>query len=698
MIEWLKQLDTALFYLLNRDIQNTLLDIVMPVISGRSYIIIFPFLVFFLIKEKKNGVIILVLSVVSVIAADGAGNALKHIIGRARPCNALENVHLLYGCSKSFSMPSNHSVNAFAFVTPFLAMTKDRVKYIFLFVAVLVAFARVYVGVHYPFDITVGAAVGALLSLFVICLFRQTKSRFAGKPHAAFLCLFLAGISLFRIYFIMYGPVDLNPEEAHYWEWSRRLALSYYSKGPMIAYLIALGTSLFGNGVFGVRILAVLFSALSSLFMYRLGREMYDERTGFFSAIVLQIIPLYSAFGVIFTTDSPFIFFWTLSLYLFQKAIAGGLEAAGSRLPENSESPPCVTSRSPLKYWILLGIFVGLGLLTKYTMAFFYICALFFLTGSARCKKYLKTFYPYIALFVSLIVFSPVIIWNAQHGWATVYHVAWQANIAEGIRMSARDFLEFTGSQFGVITPVLFVLVAIAVLKTRKSGEDKNAPEHGRFVFWFSAPVLAFFVLKSVQGKVQANWAITAYIAGIVAFSEAFLSSWKSHKPYLKGVVAAAVAISLFVTCVAYYPPGFIPSRFDMTAKLRGWEELGAEVSSIYEGMIKKGNVFIFSDSYQITSELAFYVKGQPITYSIKIDKRMNQYDLWPGFDRLIHYDAIFVKIGSVPLPLKVKDAFKSYEKRMYKVYEKGILLREYSIFICHDFKGMKEEKLAYYQ
>ena len=78
---------------------------------------------------------------------------------------------------------------------------------------------------------------------------------------------------LFRLYYITSGVVDLSPDEAQYWEWSRRLDLSYYSKGPMIAYLIAVGAAIFGDNVFGIRIMTVIFSALGSIALYLLGKD-----------------------------------------------------------------------------------------------------------------------------------------------------------------------------------------------------------------------------------------------------------------------------------------------------------------------------------------------------------------------------------------------------------------------------------------
>ncbi|MEK6672096.1 MAG: phosphatase PAP2 family protein, partial [Nitrospirota bacterium] len=325
MPEGLIQLDISLFFLLNTGIRNLFFDLVMPFITNRWPLIALPFVVFLFYKGKgeedfKVVLSVFILSVISALIADGASNIIKHLAGRVRPCNTFENVHLLVGCTKSFSMPSNHAANAFAFAIPFVLMSGHRLKYIFLFIAAAVGFSRVYVGVHYPSDVVVGAISGTLISLSSVYLFQWAKKRFTTQPYTTVMSVSLLLLSLFRIYYILHGPLDLSPDEAHYWEWSRRLDLSYYSKGPVIAYLIAFGTSVFGDNVFGIRILAVVFSLLSSLIFFKLGKGMYNERIGAYSAIIFQIIPLYSPFGVIFTIDSPFLFFWILSLYLFWEA------------------------------------------------------------------------------------------------------------------------------------------------------------------------------------------------------------------------------------------------------------------------------------------------------------------------------------------------------------------------------------------
>lgn len=706
----INSLDSNLYHLINQGTANGIFDVIMPFLSAKGYTLIFPFAAYmlWLAYRKKNesdgetwnlALWTVLISVMACFLSDWISNELKHVFGRIRPCHVEEGVRLLGTCTKSASMPSGHATNSFAYAFPLFFMTRGymlrRWRIYPLVLASLVAYSRPYTGVHYPGDIVAGALLGVSIAALVMYLFGYAKTRYKSSPHTTVLYVSLLVLSVFRIFYILHGPLDLGPDEAHYWEWSRHLDLSYYSKGPMIAYLIALGTAIFGDTVFGVRFLAVVLSVLSSLLLYKLVFEMYrDEAAALGSALIYQVIPLFTAFSVIFSIDSPFLFFWILSLYTFHRAIAEPVP--GGR-------------RTGIDAWILLGISLGIGLLTKYTMAFFHLGILVFLVMSDR-RYLLRTIRPYVAMLVSLIVFSPVIIWNARHDWVTLRHTAGQAHIAEGFNISIRNLGELVGSQIGIVTPVIFVLIFYALHKLYHAEKGYRS----MFLTAFSIPVVAFFFFKSIQGKVQANWAMTGYITGIVAVAWYY---WGSGVQAATGtrknkvVLWTGIVIALIVTIVSHYPSIIkLPPKLDPSSRLLGWHQLRDEIGPLYRTLSTQGPVLLFSDRYQISSELAFYIDGHPTTYCINIGRRMDQYDLWPdmneeaeqirrsrSFAAAEQINGIFVTWGDSDMPSPVVKAFDRFEKKVIKVYDKGTELRVYTVIICYNFKGLDRGAIETY-
>ncbi|MCS7203797.1 MAG: glycosyltransferase family 39 protein [Thermodesulfovibrio sp.] len=599
-----------------------------------------------------------------VFFSDWLSHELKNIIQRVRPCQT-EYFRGIVGCAHSYSFPSTHASNAFTSSTVLIFFLRKlsvskKIKNILsiyiLLIASLISISRVYLGVHWATDILAGAIFGVILGYLIF----YTLLKINSLKRAFYFFLFI--ITIFRIYFILYSPIDLSPDEAHYWEWSRRLDLSYYSKGPMIAYLIAISTGVFGNNPFGVRVLAVVCSFLCSVFLYKIGNKLFNERVGYISGLLFQLIPLFSAFGVIFTIDSPFILFWIISTYLFILAQEG-----------------------KIRYWLLLGVFIGFGLLTKYTMAFFYLCIFIYLLK--KTHSYIDNFKNpmlYLCVVLSIFVFSPVIIWNFQHDWVTLKHTAGQANLYEGVKISLRSFAEFVGSQLLVVTPLIFI-AGFYLLFKRNIFQNK----HWWFLISFSMPVFIFFLLKSLQGKVQANWAMPAYIPFLLVISYAF------ERNILKKLIISSVILASIFTFLTYVIPFFnLPANIDPSLRLKGWRQLGIKVSEIKKEMEKSGNVIIFSDRYQVSSELAFYVKGYPTVYCINLGRRMNQYDLWQSINSELKTETkthgIYVVYGIKNEPAaEVSSAFERCTSETFTAKQKGVKIREYTIFKCYNFKGM---------
>ncbi len=676
-------LDGKIFHLINGSLSNPLFDRIMPFVTDNAPLLLLPAVVFLLYRDRRETLLAVVLSLSALALSDWLSETLKQVFQRPRPFLTLRDAIVLVGRGGSYSMPSGHATNVFS-VGTVLAYTVLRasprgwlsraVSAYILLVALSVSFSRVYTGVHYPSDVLAGGGLGLSVGVLVILSYRWTERSYRVAPHRTVLGVALVVLGLFRIYYILNGPLELSPDEAHYWDWSRRLDLSYYSKGPVIAYIIALGTGLLGDTEIGVRAAAVVFSGLSSVVLYLLVRDIVgmngtDPRTaelaGLVSAMLIQVVPLFAAFAVVMTIDSPFVLLWALSLYIFHLAV---------------KDPP---GRPWL--WPLLGVTVGVGLMTKYTMAFFYLSAFLYLMTDGRRRRLLLQPGPWVAFLVSLLCFSPVLIWNAGNDWVTFRHAAGQAHLSEGLRFTPERFIEFVGSQLGVITPVVFLLMVQGLFAARRGLGG------GRLLFWFTIPTFVFFLLKSLQGKVQANWALPAYIAGLSSTGIYLAGGWGSFRRPKKALVAAGLLTAAAVTAVAHYPLILnLSPDMDPTSRLRGWRALGREVSRMAEGMEEP--YFLFSDRYQVTSELAFYVKGRPRTYCINLGRRMNQYDLWPGFHDLTGYNAIFVRTGDGPLPERMEGLFGRCEKTPFAVLEEGRVLRRYGIFRCYGFRGMERE------
>ena len=238
----LPEIDSALFFLVNKNLQNSFFDAVMPFITNNGGLVFLALILWAAIREKKTIWSFLFISFLAVALADGSCHILKDIIARQRPCSALTDINLLVGCGHSYSMPSNHASNAFAFAMTFFFLRKNIIGYLSLAVAALIGFSRIYVGVHYPFDVLAGMLLGTGSAYAAILIYRWGSRIYEKRAYGEALGLSLLLISLFRVYFILTCPFDLTADEAQYWEWSRHLDWSYYSKGPMIAYLIYLGT------------------------------------------------------------------------------------------------------------------------------------------------------------------------------------------------------------------------------------------------------------------------------------------------------------------------------------------------------------------------------------------------------------------------------------------------------------------------
>jgi undecaprenyl-diphosphatase len=498
-------------------------------------------------------------------------------------------------------------------------------------------------------------------------------------PYRLAAFLWLTSLTLLHLWMIGSGLWPLSADEAHYWEWARRLDWSYYSKPPLVAYLIAAGTAVGGASEFWVRLPAVLIGLGLAGIAYILTLRIFlSERAAFFAVVILSVMPLYAVGSMLMTIDPPFVFFWGLTWLCLYR----------------------VTQRPSATAWYATGVALGLGLLTKPVMFMLFPCAAGWLASTPRLRHWFRHREPYEAAAVALLLFSPVIVWNARYGWLSFRHVATQAGPADGRSVWAilKGGPEFVATQLGVASPILFVLFVVAVTWAWREGARAQRPDL-LLLAWASGPVFLFFLAWSFVAKVQANWAAHAYFTAAIATAGWYTTrttalKFRRHARRLNRIMLLSIMVPACILPIAFAPDLMeavglkLPAALDLVSKrLRGWPELGQAVGETMR--VGSPTSFLMSDRYQIASQLAFYTPGNPRVYNPNFTRRMNQYDIWGGWEDLKGKDGYFVTYGAGEPPEPLRAAFREVSRvRVVPILHRGQHLRDFSIFLGREFQG----------
>jgi undecaprenyl-diphosphatase len=428
----------------------------------------------------------------------------------------------------------------------------------------------------------------------------------------------------------------------------------------MVAYTIGFFTGLGANTAFFVRLGAVTISAATSFVGYLLMVEVFkSSRLGFLMVVTLNLGPIFNIGSFIMTIDPLAFFFWSLTVYFFYKALRNGY------------------------WWYAVGVSLGLGMLSKFVVIFLPASMFLYLLFVKEDRSWLKRKEPYLALLLSLLLYTPVLLWNQRNNWCYFNHMFFD-HLDSGKQWSIYYFLKFAVSQVGMISPLLFIgIIWSLVVIIRQSKREYL------FLFFCTVPILLFYLLLSLYQKVPGNWPLAAYFTGTAAFVGLFGTSANPGKrKFMWASLIVALLFSAFIYIVAFVD---LPRKLDPAVRLIGWVELGQRVSEVVEEMETETGrrPFIFSDRYQIAAELAFYVRQQPRVYNINLGRRNNQYDLWQDFDQVAGMDAIYIKSAEEKIEPVVSRLFTRCEKvPTLHFYKKDKILRSFSIFKCYGFKG----------
>ncbi len=477
------------------------------------------------------------------------------------------------------------------------------------------------------------------------------------RPYAAWMLLGVAAITALRLLWLALQPADLFPDEAQYWVWSQWPAFGYYSKPPLVAWLIAATTGVFGDSEFAVRLSAPFLHAGAAVFVYGIGARLYDRRIGFWSALTYASLPGVSVSAFIISTDAALLLFWAAALYGFVRA----REAGG------------------WGWWLAVGLAAGLGLLAKYAMAYWILSALGFVLVFPDERRHFRRLLA--AIGVALVVYSPNFWWNWSNGFVSYLHTRDNAALG-GTLFHADAFVEFLASQAGVFGPLLLCGLILAIATWRGLAEPR-----ARLLATFALPTLAMMIVVSLLSRAHANWAAPTYVsAAVLVVAWALQCGWRRLITVSIALHLAAVAL-LFTGREALAAFGLdLPAQYDPLRRVRGWRELGAEVGS---ELAARPGLTLFADDREVLAALIYYIRPHPLdAVKWKVTSRIqDQWDLMNGLGKRLGES--FLLVSDHELVNEMRPSFGAIDRLRPIVIPLGPgAARTYTLYLARDFKG----------
>jgi len=426
-----------------------------------------------------------------------------------------------------------------------------------------------------------------------------------------FVILFVC-FSLAQLAVIAWSPLDLSGDELHYALWAKNLDYCYYSKGPLVALLIAASTAVFGETAFAIRLPAALCYGLFTLIFYAFARRNYSARLALYTWLALRSSLAFAQSGFVMTTDAPLVLLWMLALWAGYKAV--------------------VEQRH--FFWVHFGFAAGLAVWSKYTALFLLpsLALAVLLCGGVR--ENIKRVGPYLGLLVFALMLSPILYWNSQNEWVNFAHNAGHLVKESGVALRPKYFFELLLGQVGLLGPLLFCGFALALVVALK--QSAALSPKAKYFLSLTLPLAVFVLIVSLTKRVYANWPLPLYIGGLLLLLDLIANknqALEKRRAWFK----PAIVLNLVLLLLVHFPLNGItlgiPGDILPTKKLTAWSELGEAVKKIRsreQAESSEKEILIITDRYWTASAIPFYAgAGQRVLLSNLSDRRMTQFDIW---------------------------------------------------------------------
>lgn len=444
----------------------------------------------------------------------------------------------------------------------------------------------------------------------------------ASRRALVMAALVIAAMTVLRIVYA--SALELRTDEAYYWTWSKEAALSFLDHPPGIAWLIWLGTAIFGDTVLGVRFGGIVAMLVTQCLLADIVRRLTHDVRAMVVAVLMPEAALY--YGLLMAKVAP-----DVALIPFAAAMIWSLV----QLAQSGDG----------RWWLAAGLFAGLSLLSKFTAIMFAPAVAAFLLVPDWRWRWLRNPSPYLGLLIAIVVFSPVLIWNAQHDWASFRFQGVRATTNYGI--SFRTIGDYVGLQFGLVGFVMLPVVLLGLVMTAWRGYRSREP----VAILLSTAVLVpfvYFFFKSLTLRVGDTWPMFMWPIGFAAAAVnlAMLpkEGWsarmiRSSLFWAKTAIVSGIAFVVIVFLYYVAAPWNLLGKIDPIGGEAGYEQVAARAQAALD---ETGATWIATTDYRTYAMMRWLFRGRvPV---VEINERGRFQDFRdPGMDRIKGHDGIYI-------------------------------------------------------
>lgn len=413
----------------------------------------------------------------------------------------------------------------------------------------------------------------------------DTSTRPLQRTEIAILLALGLVLLAYRFWVIVTMESPLFYDEIYYYGWALTPDWGYYSKPPVVAWVIALTTSLFGDSPLGIKMGAGLLYSGACALIYLSCCRLTGSRSAFFASLAFLTLPLISFNSLFITTDAPLLFFWALALYGFIRAY----------------------ETNAWRWWLLAALAGGLGLLSKYTFILFPAAFLGFALISATGRKLLGNPRFWIACMLALSCLLPNLYWNYQHDFISFQHTAQISKQTENT-LSFSRLLEFWGQQLIVFSPLFFMVLLLSPLRRKVPSQDSS-----KLLWWLFVPTFLAISAQAFMARANMNWAAPAYVSAVM-LTGYYLQYWTRFWLMLALVMNLLLMGALYhYGAVANMLGVELKRASDPYSRVKGWPEFVHSLQPVFD---QYPDHQLASNSRSLLSYFGYYLQPKQMNSS----------------------------------------------------------------------------------